>query len=188
MNNINAKTLINMFIVCTLFGTVVLFIVLMINLGFVTLGVKSFAVDSLGRMYIGKSSKIEVYEKNQLVNSFSAQTSRSFVFTILENDEILLSTGTIAYLMDIDGNVIDSWGDTTAKVYNNIQFKKNEFISSNGDVYRIKSKLGWTKIVKNNGEVVYKITLFSFIVKIVFVITVVMFVWFILFILKQKMK
>lgn len=137
--------------------------------------VKCFAVDSNDRIYVGKSEKILVYDNGIAVNCLNPQTSRGYMFTITEDDHILLSTANTVYSMDLEGNILDTWKDSASSVYTEIQFNKNCFESKNSDVYSLKYRLGWTRILKNNCEVVYKITTLSFVVKIILELAVAVF-------------
>lgn len=145
---------------------VTMFICVVLVLGnFVTLSINSFAVDSQDRLYIGIPEEIRVYEADTLVDCLPAHTSRSYVFTIAENDTILLSTSTKIYIMDLSGNVLSEKDDIGADTYNQMQYKRKNFVSSNGDSYQLKSVFGRTKIVKNGTTTVFQISTFSAIVK-----------------------
>ena len=139
--------------------------------GAVTPSVSCFAVDNLDRLYIGTQKEIQIYEKGQIVNCIHVPTSRTYVFTILDGNKILLSTSTIVYLMDLDGNVLETKEDRGADTYNQISYRKRKFISDNGDVYRISNILGRTRIIKNQTDIVYQINALSVAVKILLVIS-----------------
>ena len=54
---------------------------------------KGFAVDSKGTVYVGfNSGRIKKFDNNKLIGSISAQTSRGYDFTIIENDVSKFST------------------------------------------------------------------------------------------------
>lgn len=154
--------------------------VFLIVLGKVNLGIPAFAVDSSDLLYVGTQRQIEVYEGTKLVHTISPHTSRTYVFTILEDDTILLSTSTKAYSMDLSGEILDSWEDNGTDVYNKLRSKRMQFVSGQGDQYKIKGLLGWTRIVKNNQEVVYKLPVFSFVIKMLFFVTIPCFIYYVI--------
>lgn len=145
---------------------IILFCLCMTTFGGASPSIVGFAVDSQNRIYVGESNGIEVHENQLHVLTINPQTSRSYVFTILEDDTILLSTPTKVYHMDLTGEIMDTWEDNGADTFNQIQYQKHRFTSANGDEYKVKGLLGRTRIVKNETEVVYRISLLSFIVKI----------------------
>ena len=147
---------------------IIIFCIFSIASGSADIQIKSFAVDSAERMYVGTESRIDVFDQGVHVFSISPQTSRGYMFTITEDDTILLSTGTIVYSMELDGKVIGSWDDKASGVYNNLQKSRSGFISKNNDIYTKKNTFGRTKIVKNDDITVYEITVFSYIVKLLF--------------------
>lgn len=141
--------------------------VLLIITGVATPFVSGFAVDRNDRIYIGIQNQICVYKDDLLVRTISPQTSRAYVFTIVD-DRILLSTSTTVYIIDLDGNIIETQADPGAHTYNHIQYSKRKFISHSNDTYKLKDQIGWTRIVKNGAETVYRISFLSFLVKILF--------------------
>ena len=44
-----------------------------------------FSVDARGNLYVGKPQKIEVYSDGNLVYEINSKTSRTYMFTILED-------------------------------------------------------------------------------------------------------
>ena len=160
-------------IFCVLNGFVVLTCLMLMLTGSVTLSIPCFAVDGTDQLYIGTQNEIRVYADGTLVNTINPQTSRAYMFTI-DNEKIVLSTSSKLYLMDLDGTVLEVQDDAGADMYNKIQYKKRKFISSNGDKYQLIGTLGRTRIIKNNSETVYQISLFSLIVKIAIIVCVIM--------------
>ena len=110
------------------------------------------------------------------------------MFTINENDEIVLSTASKAYRMDLNGNVLQTWDDPGAHLYNQIQYGKRTFVTAKGDEYRLVSEFGWTRIVKNGSEVVYRISPLSFAVKVFLALAVGVLITFIVWAARQKQK
>lgn len=146
---------------CILFVCVILVIT-----GIVTPSLSGFAVDSSDRLYIGMQKEICVYEEGSIIRRINPHTSRTYIFTITENDTILLSTSTKIYVMDLYGNILEEREDVGADTYNQLSYKKRRFVSHSGDVYTLKGIIGPTRIVKNNFETVYQIDALSFSVKV----------------------
>lgn len=144
---------------------VLLTCLILVLTGTATLTVSGFAVDDANRLYVGTTKGICVYEEGKLVDNINPKTSRTYMFTITEDDNILLSTSTKIYIMDLNGNVLETKDDSGADVYNQLSYKKRKFTTDKGDVYKL-SNFGWTKIVKNSTEVVYQIDALSFSVKV----------------------
>lgn len=151
---------------------IVLICLFLILTGHATLGIPCFAVDSDDRIYVGTQNDILVFDDGVLVNTINPRTSRAYMFTINEDGNILLSTASKEYLMDLEGNIIHEQDDPGAHTYNQIQYNKQKFTSINGDTYELAAVLGRTSIVKNNTEKVYQISLLSFVVKLCLIICV----------------
>lgn len=128
--------------------------------------ISCFAVDSDNRVYVGQHNRIDVFDNGVLVNSIFSKTSRGYVFTVIEDDTIQLSTSTTVYTMDLDGNIISSCEDKGSHVYNQIQKIKFSSITTKDGTYCLRGIFGWTRIVKNNAIVVYQLSPLSFAVKI----------------------
>lgn len=154
-----------------LFCTITPFLFLVIT-GAVQLSISSFAVDSKDCLYVGTRKGISIYDNFEYVGAINPKTSRTYMFTINEADQIVLSTSDKIYLMDLDGNVLDTKDDLGADVYNQLSYKKWTYTSQNGDVYKL--NIGCSKITKNGNEVVFQIdglsTATKYILLIAFVI------------------
>ena len=149
---------------------VMLFCLVLLLTGKVSLSFSGFAVDCKERLYIGMRNEIRVYENGQIVRTISPQTSRAYRFTIQEDQTILLSTSTKVYTMDLEGNVLSCKEDPGADTYNQISYRRRKFVSQKGDVYRSVGILGWTGIVKNGEQIVYQTDALTVCVKILFVL------------------
>ena len=150
--------------------------------GTVTLFLHGFAVDSYGKLYLGKDSKIEVYDNSVLDYTISSMTSRGYAFTIQADDTILLSTSTIVYTLDLHGNVLNEEEDVDTKVINSLEKRKKIFYSSNGDKYILKSPWGRTEIVLERDDdidIIYQMPILDYVVRIVMLIVFVCFFIFI---------
>lgn len=150
--------------------------------------VHCFAVDGADRIYVGTDGDICVYTDGDLVHKIDPKTSRGYRFTINQNDEIVLSTASKAYIMDLSGNVLQSQEDPGAQLYNQIQYGKRTFVTAKGDEYRLASEFGWTRIMKNGAEVVYRISPLSFAVKVFLALAVGALITFIVWAARQKQK
>ncbi len=139
--------------------------------GIVTLSIECFAVDSLDRLYVGTQNEIRIYEDGVLTHTIDPKTSSGYMFTI-KDDQIVLATPSRIYTMNLQGDILDAQEDKSSNMYNQIQYKKRVFTSSNGDEYQIKDQIGRTRIVKNGEETVYQISVFSVVVKYLIVIAV----------------
>ena len=81
----------------SLFSIVSLFIIFFVMLisisligsGTVVTSYEGFALDSNENLYLGEYGKINVYKEGSLLYSVDAHTSRTYAFTI-QNDEILI--------------------------------------------------------------------------------------------------
>ena len=96
---------------CLVFFALILFCILfaclmMVITGTATLSISGFAVDSSDRLYVGMQKEICVYENGTIIDRLSPHTSRTYIFTITEDDTILLSTSTTIYVMDLKGNMM----------------------------------------------------------------------------------
>lgn len=160
------KTIKMLAIFMPIWAGIILFCVCMTTFCGASPSITGFAIDSQNRIYVGESNGIEVYENQMHILTINPQTSRSYVFTILEDDTILLSTPTHVYHMDLTGEIMDTWEDNGADTFNRLKNEKYRFTSANGDEYKVKGLLGRTRIVKNGTIVVYRISMLSFIVKI----------------------
>ena len=151
---------------CPAIGIVVLVCLILILSGTANPAVRGFAGDDSGRVYVGVSRQIYVYENGTLVDEIFPNTSRSYAFTITADDQILLSTSTKVFLLDLAGNVLDTREDPGADTFNQIMYSKARFVAENGDIYRISSILGWTKITKNGAVTVWQNDMLSYTVKL----------------------
>lgn len=159
---------------------------LLILSGSVTLSVKGFAVDGNERLYVGNAKEISVFDAGIQVSSISPQTSRSYAFTITEEETILLSTSTKVYTMDLNGNILHYEEDPGADMYNQLSYGKKTFTTASGNTYKLRNILGWWVITKNGREVVWSMGLFSYMILVIVTFcAVAMFVFILYFISKR---
>lgn len=136
----------------------------LIGSGTVVTSYEGFALDSNENLYLGEYGKINVYKEGSLLYSVDAHTSRAYAFTI-QNDEILISTAETVYITDLSGNVINSYKDTDTSLFNELKSNKDSF-SLNGSTYKMQKNFGRSRIVKDDGKVIYQMPLLDYIVKI----------------------
>lgn len=137
-------------------------------LGITTFSYTGFAVDSCGIVFIGKDSIIEKYFDGKKIAELDPKTSRGYAFTI-QNDNIILSTGSFVYTLDLDGKELGREADIETKVFNGLQKQKKFFVTNEGDQYYFKSVLGRAQVIDESGNVLYKMPFLDYIVKLLFI-------------------
>ena len=140
----------------------------------VSIFVECYSVDSSGCVYVGKYSKICVYEGESEIRAFGIKSDAGYHFTVTEQDTILLASGSDVYEMDLQGNVMGKHNDTGT--YYELRGYDRCFDAPDGNQYSLRGKWGWTRIIKNGEEVVYQISTLSFIVKILLYLIVACFI------------
>lgn len=165
---------------------IIIFCLIMIISGIATPFIECFSVDSSDRIYVGTQGKISVFSDGELIDTLSPKTSSAYVFTITENDQIILATSTKIYTMDLQGNVLHEEAEYDA--FNQLSYKKRKFVSKNGDEYIITNQLARSSIVKNGTETVFKISPLSMIVKILLAVSIIMLISFVTWVVTQKLK
>lgn len=156
----------------SLFSIVSLFIIFFVMLisisligsGTVVTSYEGFALDSNENLYLGEYGKINVYKEGSLLYSVDAHTSRAYAFTI-QNDEILISTAETVYITDLNGNVISSYEDEDTSLFNKLKKDKKLFLIEWKYLQNTKN-FGRSRIVKDDGKVIYQMPLLDYIVKI----------------------
>lgn len=143
--------------------------------GEINFSVHSFAVDSKGDLYVGLTNQIQVYSGDELVRTLDPKTIRSYRFLIDEEDLIYLSTYE-KVTMDTNGNILKVWSDDTSGQFPSISSNVKKCVGPNGDVYELRSPLGWTCIVKNGTDTVFRISTLSYLCKVLLVMAVLAFV------------
>lgn len=143
--------------------------VMLVLTGAVNLSVDCFSVDKNDRLYISTTNGIAVYEDGKQVDRISLPTSRGYKFTMQRNNTILLSTSTEVYVLDLSGNIISQREDAGATTFYQIQRNRRNFKSWNGDNYRLRGTVGYTRIIKNNSEIVFRTGALSAVVAFVLI-------------------
>lgn len=119
--------------------------------GKVNLGYQGFAVDKYGNVYLGKNSRIDVYNGNgDFLRSLDSQTNRGYGLTILKGDKVFVDTGDYYYLMDLDGNVLQETDVTTLDdiPYLGFIYNQTRFTADDGSEYRMLRTFGGVKIIR----------------------------------------
>ena len=116
-----------------------------------------FAVDSEENLYIGTINRIDVYQDGVLLRRISPPTSRSYRFTI-ENDQLIIGCAS-----DQKGDVFDLEGNALfygALTYNEVESKANRrSVAVNGHEYRFSGNWGLTPyVITRDGAEVYRMS------------------------------
>ena len=170
------RTIMRMALSVSILGTLTFICIILLCTETVSIFVECYSVDSSGCLYVGKYGKICVYEGKSEIRTFSAKTDAGYHFTVTEQDTILLSSGSHVYEMDLQGNVISKQNDLSSEMYYKLRGYDRSFDAPDGNQYSLRGEWGWTRIIKNGEEVVYKISTLSFIVKILLYLIIVCFV------------
>ena len=155
---------------------VIYFCLIMIFLNLAAPFLNGFAVDSKGRVYVGENKTINIYQDCIKVGSIDLE-GETYAFAIVQNDHILVAYTSEVCLLDSFGKVLERKEDSYAQTFNEIQSKRRSSVTVGGDRYKKVDSFGWTRIIRNGSEVVYRLNVLSFVVKCLIVLcTVSMFV------------
>lgn len=154
--------------------------------GSVSLSFNGFAVDEQGQLYIGRDNTIVVLNNREYSRSISPHTSRTYKFTIINDESIILSTSSEVYVMDLYGNVLQQYPDDDTSVYNQLQRQSRHYIASDGTKYAMKRHWGRIRIYKED-EIVYEMPLHDYTVYLILIIlSIFVFLVCIIYIIKFK--
>lgn len=138
----------------------------MVMFGDVSISYNGFALDSSGVLYIGTDAGIQKYKDEIMIDLIDPKTSRGYIFTITDEDHILLSTASTVYILDLEGNTIDEYDDTGTKAYNYLQSTKRVFATQDGKKYVMNSEFGRINICSDE-EMIYQMPVTDYIVKVI---------------------
>ena len=124
-----------------------------------------FDVDSQGRLYVGEGKMLRIYQNGVQTDAIELE-SDSYRLAVDDNGNLIIAYPSVVYHMDKKGNVLEAKDDPLAKTFQALQYTDQITDETTQDEYKLVNKLGRTRIVKNDCEVVYKISLLSFAVKI----------------------
>ena len=166
--------------------TIILFpYLLLFWTGVITPFINSFGVDKAGRIYVGDQNDIRVYEDGKLVDRIRlGMMGDAYGFTVNSDDHILMATTSNIYIMDLAGNTLEKQENVGSEMLKKLEHQRR-FVSESGDEYRLVGYLGWSRIVKNETETVFKISFLSFAYKLMIPLGVVGFVLYLAFAVKS---
>ena len=114
--------------------------------------VHGFALDSGGRLYLGRSQGfLEVYENGAQVRNLRNVTTWRYSFTI-EDDQLLIRRGNELFRLDLDGNLL-SQGRITKNAFG----WGKSFTDEAGNEYRMTSPFGRAQVVRNGTDLIYQV-------------------------------
>ena len=90
----------------------------------------------------------------------------TYAVSVNNNDELIIAYPSSVHRMDTKGNILDKQEDSNAETYQKLNNQSKIVTASSGDKYQKISEFGWTRIIKNGTEEVYRISTLSFIVKL----------------------
>jgi len=156
--------------------------------GNVTITYHGYGVDSSGNLYVGLEREIAVYDGDSKISSIqtAASTARAYYFTVQHDDTILLSTASNVYVLDLNGNILSKTEDTNTVVYDRLQWSGKNFTATDGTQYVRCASLGRMRIETSDGNVIYQMPMFDFVVKIITCLWLLSMAIFIPIIVKQK--
>ena len=116
-----------------------------------------FAVDSEMNVYVGRDSWIHVYQGNRVLRRLSPQTSRGYAFR-MENDELLVYTGSDYSRMDLQGEVLERIDEEDLNVELRFRNPNARFTAADGTRYRMTESLLHGRQIRNvaTGETIWK--------------------------------
>lgn len=128
--------------------------VIAITTGAMALSYSGVAVDEAGRLYLGRGSKIEVYQAGEKVDTIQPHVDKSYVFTVRDG-ELLLSTGKTAVTLDLQGNGIDEQTDEGGALYQELKPQRRSFTAADGTVYTLRHEVLAAQVISDDGTVLY---------------------------------
>ena len=131
--------------------------------------INGIAVDTQGNLYVAEGSSIRIYQNKEQIGQLNLSGS-DFLFTLDENDQLIVAYSSTVVRMDTEGNELESWEDPAAETYLKLQYISRSATAPNGDKYRVVCNLGWSRVLKNGTEEVYRLQVISFIVKVLFTV------------------
>ena len=126
-----------------------------------------YGVDSSGRVYVGFSSYIGVFQENVLVGKVEIPTYRTYAFTTQDGELIILSNTQQVFTMDLSGRVLDASEDTQCNTYESLRLINNV---TNGDKHYIRNDhLLRTRIIDEHGAIYYQMPLLDYVIKLILI-------------------
>jgi hypothetical protein len=128
-----------------------------------------FAVDSTGRVYVGENETINIYEDSVKVGSIELE-GPNYEFTVDQNNRVVVAYTSEVCLLDSSGIVLETKEDPGMDTFYEIHNKRSASVTVGGDRYKKEGALGWTRIIRNGTEVVYRLSVLSFTVKMLLIL------------------
>ena len=117
--------------------------------------IHGFDVDSEGRVYVGRAHQIEIYQGKELVDVISVPDFRNWSFKLSESGRFCVSDISTVYEIDESGQIISECEDVQSRAYKEMYKRKTVNL---GEIQIHKAApFGWTRIVNNDGDCLYKI-------------------------------
>lgn len=127
-----------------------------------------FGVDSMGKLYVGRKSQIEVYHEGKQIDLLQSPAGRGWNMGISSDDHILVTSGGDIYTLQLDGTVIRKDDDVNSKM--NLALYRQRLITGNdGAQYRLRHEWIWPTITKN-GSVVYMAPIVDMLARMTFML------------------
>lgn len=163
------------FILVLALTSILIIFLLLVALSKTTLDYRGFSVDGAGRVYVGKSNRIDVYGRDgAVVHSICPKAiSRGYTFAV-QQDYLCIATGSHVFKYSLAGEFIEQRLDDTY-TYDQFQEHKWKSISEEGDTYRFRF-WGKLSIIKNETTTVWEEGTFSAVIRCGFIISAIM--WF----------
>lgn len=141
------------------------FCLIMIFLGVAAPFINGFALDDEGKLFVGEGKIIRIYQNELLVREIEMKSS-AYALEINSADELIVASPSTIYRMTLEGQIIEKQDDPHSETYQKIRNNRKTLTPASGDKYQMISEFGWTRIVKNGTEEVYRISTLSFVVKV----------------------
>ena len=138
-------------------GFIFYFICVLFSISGRLYALRSFAVDSSEKLYLGRmDSYIFVISDGKTVSQINPRMAR-YSFYIDENDNIWVCGGNSVYELSLNGDIIYETDDENQikTIYQKSENSMFNYVAYNGDEYKLTYVLGRTRIIKNGTEQVY---------------------------------
>ena len=145
-------------------AVVIIFCLIMIFTKVATPYISGFGVDSMGRVYVGENEGVGIYQNRTKIGVIEIQGD-NYLIDVDEDDYIRIVYPSRVDWMDLSGKVVQTMNDPTAQTYSHLSSAGNRYCTANGDTYEKIAQYGWTRIVKNDSEIVYYQSGLSLLVK-----------------------
>ena len=114
-----------------------------------------FAVDSHGKVYIGKREEVHCYHNSELLYSIPIQPYKAYSMTIQSDNTLLITAPEAFDIYDLQGNRLPSPEEYDSSLYNTNLYR-TKVRTPDGAEYRCVNILGFRKIFNSNDEIVYQ--------------------------------